>query len=225
MLQIKKNYKNMKNKIISIVVFCGLAYALPLASRIDLLFTIQPLLLTLFAVILLATQPPLSIMESKEKKNSDKFSVYAILFGFLISQVFSIIEWAYFRPAFHQFSFDGFTISGISLVIAGTIFRVWSIRTLGKYFTATVQKVDEHKIITTGAYRILRHPSYTGAFLAVIGGAVMLHAYFGIAITLVVISAVYYYRIKVEEETLIKIFGDEYKVYRTKTKRMIPYIY
>ncbi|MCD4663886.1 MAG: hypothetical protein K8R68_01370, partial [Bacteroidales bacterium] len=82
----------MKNKIISIVIFCGLAYALPLAFRINLLFTIQPLLLIVFAVILLMTQPPLSIVESKEKKSSDKFSVYAILIGFLVCQVFSVIE-------------------------------------------------------------------------------------------------------------------------------------
>lgn len=215
----------MKNKIISIVLFCSLAYALPLAFRIDLLFTIQPILLALFAGIILFTQPPLSIMESKEKKSSDKFSVYAILIGFLICQVFSITEWAYFREPFHDFIIDGFTIGGIFLVLAGTVFRVWSIRTLGRYFTATVQKVDEHKVITTGVYGILRHPSYTGAFLAVLGSSVMLHAYYGIIFTLIVISAVYYYRIKVEEETLVKEFGDEYESYRTKTKKLIPYIY
>jgi protein-S-isoprenylcysteine O-methyltransferase Ste14 len=215
----------MKNKIISIVIFCGLAYALPLTSKIHLLVTIFPMLLMLFAVILLATQPPLSLTETKEKKSSDKFSVFAILGGFLICQVFSLSEWAFFREPFHRFTIDGFTIGGLFLVIAGTVFRVWSIRTLGKYFTATVQKVNEHKVITTGVYSILRHPSYSGAFLAVLGSSVLLHAYFGIAFTLVVVSAGYYYRIKVEEETLLKVFGKEYEYYQSRTKKMIPFIY
>jgi len=215
----------MKNKILSIVVFCGLAYALPLAFNIDLLFSVQPILLAIFAAILLFTQPPLSIMESKEKKSSDKFSVYVILISFLIGQVFSVVEWAYFRDPYHSFTFDGFTIGGIFLVLAGTIFRVWSIRTLGKYFTATVQRVDGHRVITTGAYGILRHPSYTGAFLAALGSSVMLHAYYGIAFTLVVIFLAYYYRIKVEEETLVREFGKEYENYRTRTKKLIPFIY
>jgi protein-S-isoprenylcysteine O-methyltransferase Ste14 len=192
----------MKNKIFSIVIFCGLAYALPLSFNINLLFTVQPLLLIVFAIILLLTQPPLSLIETKEKKSSDKFSVFAILFGFLVCQVFSVIEWAYFRESFHSFTLDGFTIGGIFLVIAGTIFRVWSIRTLGKYFTATVQRVDGHRVITTGAYGILRHPSYTGAFLAAIGSSVMLHAYYGIAFTLIVIFTAYYYRIMYLERNI-----------------------
>lgn len=220
-----KSNRLMKNKIISIVIFCSLAYVLPLAGKIRLLATLQPALLIVFAITLLITQPPLSITESKEKKGSDKFSVYAILLSFLSCQVFSVVEWAYFRQQFHLFTFDVYTICGLLLVITGTIFRIWSIRTLGKYFTATVQKVTGHKIITTGAYRILRHPSYSGAFLAVLGSAVMLHAFYGIVFTLVVIFIAYQYRIRVEEETLVKAFGEEYRDYQARTKKLIPGVY
>ncbi len=109
--------------------------------------------------------------------------------------------------------------------MGGTVFRVWCIRTLGNYFTATVQTQANQKVITTGAYSIIRHPSYLGAYLAVVGSSVLLYAYWGIVFSIIIMFLAYWYRIKVEEETLVNEFGDEYRSYQKRTNRLFPFVY
>jgi protein-S-isoprenylcysteine O-methyltransferase Ste14 len=215
----------MKNKIITIALFILLAFILPLTANMLLLFTLQIGVLVVLAAVLLLTQPVLSIKETNQTKNSDKLSVLVILGACLFLQVFSVMEWAYFREHHHQFALDAFTSTGLILIIGGTAFRVWCIRTLGKFFTATVQTQTNQRIVKTGAYSVVRHPSYLGFYLAILGNAVFLHAYVGIMVTAVVMFGAYYYRIKVEEETLVKEFGEEYKTYQTETKKLFPFLY
>lgn len=215
----------MKNKIFSVLVFVALVYVLPLVAKPDLIVTFQIAIFVVITIILFQTQPAFSIAESKEKKQTDGFSILAILIACFVAQLSSIIEWAYFREAYHQFSLDMLTSIGLILIIGGTIFRVWCIQTLGKYFTSTVQTQTNQQIITTGAYSAIRHPSYLGAYLTIVGGPVLLHAYVSIIISAVVLFAAYWYRIKVEETTLVLEFGDKYKTYQSRTKKIFPYVY
>lgn len=143
----------------------------------------------------------------------------------MLSQIISVVEWAYYRESFHIFKIDSFTSLGLVLLVGGTTFRIWCIRTLGKYFTSTVQTQTNQKVITLGAYSVIRHPSYLGAYLAIVGSAVLLHAYFGIIFSTLIMLAAYWYRIKVEEETLVREFGEEYKLYQARTKKLFPYIW
>jgi protein-S-isoprenylcysteine O-methyltransferase Ste14 len=171
------------------------------------------------------TQPSLSIADLRKQNQNDRFSAVAILGGFLLTQIFSVIEWAYYRKTYHEFSFDLMTGIGLFLIIGGTLFRVWSIRSLGKYFTAAVQTQENQKIITNGAYKLIRHPSYSGAYIAFIGSSVLLHANIGIIVSAIVMLTAYWYRIKVEEETLVRKFGDEYGNYQKQTKKLLPFVY
>lgn len=215
----------MKNKIVTIAIFVLLAYVIPLSANMKLLVTAQVGLLVVLAAVLFLTQPALSIKETNDKKSSDKLSVLVILGSCLFLQVFSIMEWSYFRHQHHQFVLDAFTSAGLVMILGGTALRVWSIRTLGKFFTATVQTQTNQRIVKTGAYSVVRHPSYLGFYLAILGNAIFLHAYVGVMITAVVMFAAYYYRIKVEEETLVKEFGEEYRTYQQQTKKLFPFLY
>lgn len=214
----------MKEKIISITLFIVLAYVLPLMGRLSLLPTIQVGILIIFVIVLFSTQPPLKINEIRGDKQSDKNSVILILLGYFIGQLASVIEWAYFTN-YAAWIWDWQTITGLALMIGGTLFRVWCIRTLGRFFTATVKTQEKQRIVTEGAYKVVRHPSYSGGYLAAVGSAVFLHAQIGVIITMLALFIAYYFRIKAEEETLVGEFGDEYSVYKTKTKKLIPYIY
>jgi protein-S-isoprenylcysteine O-methyltransferase Ste14 len=60
-------------------------------------------------------------------------------------------------------------IAGIVIFATGEALGVWSRLTLGRYFTCTVQTSTDQPVIATGPYRFLRHPSYTGILLLVIG--------------------------------------------------------
>jgi protein-S-isoprenylcysteine O-methyltransferase Ste14 len=214
----------MKAKITSIAVFILLAYVLPLLGNTTMIPTFQVGISIVFVIVLFATQPPLTLTDAKADQRSDKNSVILILLGYLVGQLATIIEWAYFTD-YTAWVWDWQTITGLILMAGGTIFRVWCIRTLGKYFTATVKTQEKQRIITSGAYSVVRHPSYSGAFIAAIGSSVFMHTVVAVIITFVVLSTAYYFRIRAEEETLINEFGDEYRVYRTMTKKLIPYIY
>ena len=214
----------MKAKIISIVVFYILAYLIPLIGRPELILSIQVGILVVFVIVLFATQPPVSISETKEDKSSDKNSIIFILLGYLLGQIATVVEWAYFTE-YRDWLWDWQTIVGLSMMIAGTIFRVWCIRTLGKFFTATVKTQEEQRVITSGAYSVVRHPSYSGAYIAAVGSSIFMHAPFAAIFTFVVLFIAYYIRIKAEEETLVKEFGEEYESYRKRTKKLVPWVY
>jgi protein-S-isoprenylcysteine O-methyltransferase Ste14 len=214
----------MKAKITSVAIFVILAYLIPLAGNISLIPTIQVGILSIFVVVMLTTQPPLRFTEAKADRGSDKNSVIFILLGFLLGQMATIIEWAYFT-GYHKWIWDSRTVIGLALMTGGTIFRVWCIRTLGKFFTATVKTQEKQQIITSGAYRVVRHPSYSGAFVAATGSAVFMHTSLAVVINFIVLFTVYYFRIKAEEATLTGEFGNEYISYRSRTKKLIPFIY
>jgi protein-S-isoprenylcysteine O-methyltransferase Ste14 len=214
----------MKAKIISITVFILLAYVLPLLGKPELIPSIQVGILGIFVSVLFATQPPVRITETKEDKSSDKYSLVLILVGYLIGQLATVTEWAYFT-GYRDWAWDWQTIVGLSLMTTGTIFRVWCIRTLGKFFTATVKTQQDQRVITSGAYKVVRHPSYSGAFIAAVGSSIFMHAVFAALFTFVVLFIAYYIRIKAEEETLVREFGEEYESYRKRTKKLVPWVY
>jgi protein-S-isoprenylcysteine O-methyltransferase Ste14 len=64
---------------------------------------------------------------------------------------------------------EPFFYIGIVLMLAGIVFRQWSIWILGRFFSTRVRIVSDHRIVMEGPYRVLRHPSYTGMFIILLG--------------------------------------------------------
>jgi len=96
---------------------------------------------------------------------------------------------------------------------------------LGKSFTGDVRARPDQPIVTTGAYALLRHPSYTAGILMNAGIGVALGSW-GSTIVLVVASlAVYGYRIAVEERALLAVVGEPYREFMRSRRRLIPFIY
>lgn len=110
-------------------------------------------------------------------------------------------------------------------IVIGLIFRVWAIRQLGNHFTATVQILDGHQLITSGPYQLIRHPSYLGAFMAFVGIGLLLNAFWGGIVSGTAMSTAYYFRIIAEEKTLIQYFGSDYLKYKEQTKMLIPCVW
>jgi len=115
--------------------------------------------------------------------------------------------------------------AGALLCVPGTALRVWSMRTLGEYFTRVVYVSPDQKVIEEGPYRLLRHPSYTGAGLAALGVALSM----GNLVTVLLIGGVFAagvsYRIRVEERALAETIGAPYLEYMKRTRRLIPYVF
>jgi protein-S-isoprenylcysteine O-methyltransferase Ste14 len=96
---------------------------------------------------------------------------------------------------------------------------------LGKNFTATVKITKEHELIKTGPYKVIRHPSYLGALIAIIGCPVFLNNTYTIFISCIAMMIAYYFRINVEEKTLSNHFGEFYEDYKKTTYRLLPLIW
>ncbi|MFN0157510.1 MAG: methyltransferase family protein [Bacteroidota bacterium] len=206
-------------------IFNLIIYVAPLAFNMGLLFNIKLAVLVIAAFALLLTQPPLSAKEAKAKKRTDHNSVYAIMLAAMVSQMSVVIEWAYMIPEQARNGSTVVTIIGLVILVSGVAFRVWSIRTLGRFFTSTVQVQNSHKVISTGPYALVRHPSYLGALTAMVGSAVFMNAFVAAIITVVGMLIAYRLRIAAEEQTLASALGEEYKVYMQKTPRLIPCVW
>jgi protein-S-isoprenylcysteine O-methyltransferase Ste14 len=116
-------------------------------------------------------------------------------------------------------------VVGIVIFSAGEALRVWSKVALGRYFTYTVQTSSDQPVITSGPYRFVRHPSYTGILLIAIGIGAALGNWLGLgALTLLTLVALAY-RIHVEEIALLEDLGDRYRTYAEHHKRLIPFVW
>jgi protein-S-isoprenylcysteine O-methyltransferase len=91
---------------------------------------------------------------------------------------------------------------GLVLMVGGIAFRWYSASLLGKYFTFDVATHTGQTIIERGPYRYIRHPSYTGALLSLLGFGLALGNWAGLLASMSCLGAAYAYRISVEERAL-----------------------
>ncbi|MGA2934062.1 MAG: isoprenylcysteine carboxylmethyltransferase family protein [Methanomicrobiales archaeon] len=114
--------------------------------------------------------------------------------------------------------------TGSALMLAGIAVRQWSIAVLGSFFSPTVGIQKGQKVVNRGPYRLVRHPSYTGALLIIVGVGLALRSWGAVLVILFITGLAYSYRIQMEEKVLISELGDEYVQYTKVTKKLIPYI-
>ena len=119
---------------------------------------------------------------------------------------------------------EAFFYLGIALMVAGIAFRQWAIFVLGRFFSTAVRILSDHRVVTNGPYRYIRHPSYTGALMTLVGLGLGSRTWAGTLIILVLFGLVYNYRISIEEKAMRTAFGQEYVDYAKKTKRLIPFL-
>ncbi|MFB7629613.1 methyltransferase family protein [Streptomyces sp. NPDC056149] len=101
-------------------------------------------------------------------------------------------------------------------------FRLWAIVTLGRFFRGTVHIQQDHQVVTTGPYRWVRHPAYTGILIAGMDLALLTD---NVASALVIAACCLLalgYRIRVEERMLLDALGEEYGAYAARTRRLVP---
>ncbi|WP_417428027.1 methyltransferase family protein [Halpernia sp.] len=158
-----------------------------------------------------------------DEKGKDKKSLsylwivigFSIFFGIFISKANS----------FPFYSNPVFQIIGLAFLMLGVIFRLVVVYNLGKYFTVDVTIVKDHKLITDGFYKYIRHPSYTFSLLTFVGLALILNNWISAIILIFPVFLMFFYRMNIEEKVLKDQFGKEYEDYMKRTKRLIPFIY
>jgi protein-S-isoprenylcysteine O-methyltransferase Ste14 len=119
--------------------------------------------------------------------------------------------------------YQAFRWVGVALFTMGIGLVYWSGVSLGRLYSADVTLQDKHALITTGAYKHIRHPRYSGAILVAFGMSLTFNSWFGLILSLCFIGVILY-RIK-DEEALMRIaFGDAYRAYEERTGALLPKI-
>lgn len=116
-------------------------------------------------------------------------------------------------------------VLGALLVAAGAAFRLWAITTLGAFFTVDVVLRCQHELVTDGPYRLVRHPAYTGLLLSFLGLGVASQSWLGLLLAVGPVTVALVRRIAVEEKALASCFGESYRRYCRRTKRLVPFLY
>ncbi len=155
---------------------------------------------------------------------SDRGSLAVFWVTITLGLVLSVIvasRW----PAFeYRLPRTGLAAVGL-LFVAGLALRWWAILVLGRWFTVDVAIHADHQLVTSGPYRWVRHPSYTGAAMAFVAMALMFEHWLALPLLLVPVASAFLYRIHVEEQALARAFGSSWTDYVRTTSCLIPKIY
>lgn len=119
----------------------------------------------------------------------------------------------------------GVSAFGLALMVAGLALRVWSTRVLGEYYTRTLRTAERQSLIDRGPYRVIRHPGYLGVLMLWVGAGLATANWLATMLMALVLFVAYSYRIQSEEQMLAAAFGEEYRRYAGRTRRLIPFVY
>ncbi|TME98622.1 MAG: isoprenylcysteine carboxylmethyltransferase family protein, partial [Chloroflexi bacterium] len=112
---------------------------------------------------------------------------------------------------------------GLVLALAGIAYRWYAIARLGRFFNTRVTVTSDQVVVDTGPYRLVRHPSYSGALLTLFGILLASTNLLSLACFLLALPGMAY-RISGEEEALTVGLGQPYRDYMQRTKRLIPFV-
>jgi protein-S-isoprenylcysteine O-methyltransferase Ste14 len=190
----------------------------------------SPLLTTVWWLTLLAVFLPETVMSTRLRSEAgavkaDRGSMtvvivtanLSIVLGFLVASIFPSMAFGRgWRVVFFV---------GLAVLVGGMAFRWYAIRMLGRFFTFDVAISAGQTVIESGPYRWVRHPSYLGSLVGYVGVGMTLGNWAALMVPVLCMAAAYSYRIPVEERALIAGLGTAYEEYRTRTWRLIPFIY
>jgi protein-S-isoprenylcysteine O-methyltransferase Ste14 len=119
---------------------------------------------------------------------------------------------------------EGVRWLGVLLYAAGGVLRLAPVFVLGRRFSGLVAIQPEHRLVSSGLYGVIRHPSYLGLFVLSLGWGLAFRSGVGVILAVLTLPVVLA-RIDAEERLLSETFGAEYDAYRARTWRLIPYVY
>jgi protein-S-isoprenylcysteine O-methyltransferase Ste14 len=114
---------------------------------------------------------------------------------------------------------------GLGAMVVGGWLRRHCRQMLGSSFTGAVIVKPEQTVVQHGAYRYVRHPSYTAGAILFVGIGLALANWLSIALLVAIVFLVYAYRVYVEERALVAVIGEPYRQYMKRTKRFVPFLF
>jgi protein-S-isoprenylcysteine O-methyltransferase Ste14 len=112
---------------------------------------------------------------------------------------------------------------GAAVTIAGLLFAVWARVHLGRNWSRSVTIKQDHELIVTGPYALVRHPIYTGILAGFLGMAIAIAQVRGLIVFVLILLA-FWMKLRMEEQWMRSQFGEEYAAYAHQTAALVPYL-
>ena len=112
---------------------------------------------------------------------------------------------------------------GLAIFLLGLGLAVWARLYLGRNWGMPMSRKDDPELVTSGPYRTVRHPIYSGILLGAVGTAVAVSLY--VLVLAAVMGAYFVYSAVMEERWMAERFPDTYPAYKRSTKMLIPFIF
>jgi protein-S-isoprenylcysteine O-methyltransferase Ste14 len=112
---------------------------------------------------------------------------------------------------------------GLALFLLGLALAIWARVFIGRNWGMPMTRKDDPELVTTGPYRRIRHPIYTGIILSMVGTTIAVSLYWLIAVVL--LGGYFIYSAVNEERYMAERFPDTYLDYKNSTKMLIPYLF
>jgi len=196
---------------------------IPLIGNMDIIYYPQIWIFLLFGTTASVLQPdynPFKIIFHA----GDKGTGAQIIWSVYITQVATVTESAFLRFP-QSMIWDIATFIGLIGMIIGLGIRSAAVLKLRNLFTMHLAIHEEHYIISSGIYSLVRHPSYLGAFIMYISTILFFHSWFSLTFAFIILPCAFLRRIKYEEEMMKNEFGKDYLDYSANVKMIIPEIY
>lgn len=220
--------KEIYRKILFAVIWYIIYYPICYLIFIPSVFSIP---LYLFSLIIYYFIGIIDVIIRPMKERGEKFDKYDIimvllfiLHPFLVILAFyeNLLLIAQFIPLWNNLIIS---YIGLPLFIVGGIIGLLARKQLGKFATGELMVQKEHHLITSGLYGIIRHPIYFAGLLGTFGFLLVFRCIIILVVNIFLLILVFRQRINQEEKILLEAFGEEYRDYMKRTKRLIPYIY
>ncbi len=147
-------------------------------------------------------------------------SLWAVAPGFTVAFLAPPLEYLYLEAVLPRD--DAMQAAGLALIAAALGLRVWSGLSLRGQYSGRLRIRPGHRLVTSGPHRLVRHPGYAGFLLLGLGLAVGYSSVVGLLAIPFLLLPGLVYRIRQEEALLIAEFGDAYRAYARRTRRLLP---
>jgi protein-S-isoprenylcysteine O-methyltransferase Ste14 len=112
---------------------------------------------------------------------------------------------------------------GAAVTVSGLLFAVWAREHLGSNWSRSVAIKQDHELITTGPYAMVRHPIYTGSLAGFLGMAIAICEVRGV-IALLLLFLALWIKLRMEEQWMRSQFGEAYSTYARQTAALVPFV-
>jgi len=158
--------------------------------------------------------------DGKEDKNTSTLLQLFLSLN-LVFTFFCFFKGFHFSQKENQFVM----LLGLLICLFGLYIRVWAIKTLKSMFSWKISIQKDHELIKKGPYKLVRHPSYSGGLLALLGFNLALGTWPSLICFMVTYLPILLVRIKKEELVLGLYFKNDYEEYKKKSYSLIPFLF